>query len=198
MEVDMNLQRVFGVALATALLSLPLVGARPASAYTVKSAQIIGSYTPEDAGHGANRGRDLPAVIVGNPFPVPPEATAQAVSLGMRNGRPGPSLHGPQAAVAPQRVIWQLDGGTRTGSQICDRRNPLPFGGAGAAGASVVVTYCRGDSAMTQVHGSIDGIADPQNPEFVNFIRQMTVNLFPPFNPDFRGDNDRRVNGGRR
>ena len=193
----MNTRRIALTLVAAAACALPLLGGAPASAYTIKSAQIIGSYTPEDVGYGANRGRDLPAVIVGNPFPVPPEATAQAVSLGMRNGRAGPGLPGPQAAVAPQRVIWQLDGGTRTGAQICDRRNPLPFGGTGAAGASVVVTYCRGDSAMTQVHGSIDGIADPQHPEFINFIRQMTVNLFPPFNPDFLGDNDRRGHGRR-
>jgi len=193
----MSLQRAFGAALAAALMSLPLAMAVPAQAYTIKSAQIIGSYTPEDVGYGANRGRDLPAVIVGNPFPVPVEVTARAVSQGMRNGRSGPGMTGAQAAVAPQRVIWQLDGGTRTGAQICDRRNPLPLGGTGAMGASVVVTYCRGDSAMTQVHGSIDGITDPQNPEFVNFIRQMTVNLFPPFNPDFNGDNDRRGGRGR-
>lgn len=192
----MNLRTVFSAALAAAALILPLAG--QAGAYTIKSAQIIGSYTPEDVGYGANRGRDLPAVIIGNPFPVPIEVTAQAVSQGMRNGRPGPGMTGEQAALAPQRVIWQLDGGTRTGAQICDRRNPLPLGGTGAMGANVVVTYCRGDSAMTQVHGSIDGIVDPNNPEFVNFIRQMTVNLFQPFNPDFLGDNDRRGGRGRR
>lgn len=188
----MDLRNAIGATAAAVALCLPLAIPQPASAYTIKSAQIIGSYTPEDVGYGANRGRDLPAVIVGNPFPVTVEATAQAVSQGMRNGRAGPGMSGQQAALAPQRVIWQLDGGTRTGAQICDRRNPLPLGGTGTAGVNVVVTYCRGDSAMTQVHGSIDGIADPQHPEFINFIRQMTANLFPPFNPDFLGDNDRR------
>jgi hypothetical protein len=191
MEEAMNTRSTVFALLAAAACALPLLAA-PAQAYTVKSAQIIGSYTPEDVGYGANRGRDLPAVIVGNPFPVPVEVTAQAVSQGMRNGRTGPSMSGQQAAVAPQRVIWQFDGGTRTGPQICDRRNPLPLGGTGAMGANVVVTYCRGDSAMTQVHGSIDGITDPNDPKFINFIRQMTANLFPPFNPDFLGDNDRR------
>lgn len=188
----MKIKHVLGTAAFAAAAScaalVALAIAAPAQAYTIKSADIIGSYTPEDAGYGANRGRDLPAIILGNPFQVPPDVTAQAVSQGMRNGRGGPAMSVQQAAVAPQRVIWQLDGGTRTGAQICDRRNPLPAY-AGAASVQVVATYCRGDSAMTQVHGSIDGIANPQDPEFVNFIRQMTVNLFPPFNPDFRGDN---------
>lgn len=186
----MKLKHVLGTASFAAASCAALVAlaiAAPVHAYTIKSADIIGSYTPEDVGHGANRGRDLPAIILGNPFQVPPDVTAQAVSQGMRNGRGGPAMSVQQAAVAPQRVIWQLDGGTRTGAQICDRRNPLPAY-AGASSVQVVATYCRGDSAMTQVHGSIDGIANPQDPEFVNFIRQMTVNLFPPFNPDFRGD----------
>lgn len=188
----MKLRHLAGIAAlaagATCIALLALAVAAPAYAYTVKSAQIIGSYTPEDAGYGANRGRDLPAIILGNPFPVPPAVTANAVAQGMRNGRAGPGMSVQAAAVAPQRVIWQLDGGTRTGADICDRRNPLPAY-PGASSVQVVVTYCRGDSAMTQVHGSIDGITDPNDPEFVNFIRQMTVNLFPPFNPDFRGDN---------
>ena len=172
-----------------ALVALAIAG--PAYAYTIKSADILGSYVPEDAGYGANRGRDLPAVILGNPFPVPPDVTAQAVSQGMRNGRAGPAMSAQQAALAPLRVIWQLGGGTRTGSEICDRRNPIPAAPAGANG-EVVATFCRGDSAMTQVHGSIDGVANPQDPAFVSFIRQMTVNLFPPFNPEYLGDRHRR------
>ena len=187
----MNVRTLLPSLFAAALLALPIAGSAPASAYTIKSADIIGSYTPEDAGHGARRGRDLPAVIVGNPFPAPPEAVAQAVSLGMRDGGRGPSMSGRDAALAPQRVIWQLGGGTRTGSEICDRRNPFGLG-TGGSGPDVIATYCRGDSAMTQVHGSIDQVGDPNDPEFVNFIRQMTVNLFPPRNPDFNGDHNRR------
>lgn len=192
----MNARTLVPSLIAAALLCLPLLGAAPASAYTIKSAEIIGSYTPEDAGHGARRGRDLPAVIVGNPFPAPPEVVAQAVSQGMRDGGRGPAMSPQDAALAPQRVIWQLGGGTRTGQDICDRRNPAGLG-TGGAGPDVVATYCRGDSAMTQVHGSMGQMQDPNDPEFVNFIRQMTVNLFPPRNPEFLGGgNDRR--GGRR
>ena len=178
------------VLFAAALIGLSLAATVPAGAYTIKNADIIGSYTPEDAGHGSRRGRDLPAVIVGNPFQAPPDIVAQAVSQGMRDGARGPSMSGQDAARAPQRVIWQLGGGTRTGSEICDRRNPLGLG-AGGANLAVVATYCRGDQAMTQVYGSMDGVADPNDPEFVNFIRQMTVNLFPPQNPEFRGDHNR-------
>ncbi len=180
--------------IAAALLALPvIVAAGPrAQAYTVKSAEILGSYVPSDAGHGARRGRDLPAVIVGNPFPVPPEVTAQAVSQGMRDGRPGPGMSAEEAATAPLRVIWQLGGGTRTGNVICDRRIPLTALGSGGATTNVIATFCRGDSAMTQVYGSADGVSDPRDPEFVKFINQMTVNLFPPRNPDFHGDHWRR------
>ena len=178
---------------AAALLALPLIAAgAPAQAYTIKSAEILGSYVPSEAGHGSRRGRDLPAVIVGNPFPVPPAVTAQAVSQGMRDGRPGPQMSAEQAATAPLRVIWQLGGGTRTGNVICDRRIPLTALGSGGANMNVVGTYCRGDSAMTQVYGSLDGVADPRDPEFVKFINQMTVNLFPPHNPDSYGDHNWR------
>jgi len=180
---------------AAALLALPALlaaGRQPAEAYTIKSAEILGSYVPSDAGHGSRRGRDLPAVIVGNPFPVPPEVTAQAVSQGMRDGRPGPAMSVEQAATAPLRVIWQLGGGTRTGNVICDRRIPLTALGTGGASLNVIGTFCRGDSAMTQVYGSADGVTDPRDPEFIKFINQMTVNLFPPHNPDFHGDHWRR------
>lgn len=172
---------------AAALIGLSLAATPPAGAYTIKSAEILGSYDPVETGHGARRGRDLPAVIVGNPFPVTPDVTADAVSQGMRGGRSGPGMSAGEAAVAPLRVIWQLGGGTRTGNTICDRRIPLTALGAGGANMNVVATYCRGDSAMTQVYGSVDGVADPRDPEFVHFINQMTENLFPPRNPDFGG-----------
>ena len=59
----MKLRHLAGIAAlaagATCIALLALAVAAPAYAYTVKSAQIIGSYTPEDAGYGANRGRDL-------------------------------------------------------------------------------------------------------------------------------------------
>src|SRR5262245_58834580 len=109
--------------MAAALLTFPLLGSAPAAAGSIKS-EIIGSYTPEDVGYGARRGRDLPAVVVGNPFPHPPEIVAQAVSLGMRDGARGPAMSAADAARAPQRVIWQLGGGTLTGNDVCDRRNP--------------------------------------------------------------------------
>lgn len=185
----MNTRTLLPALLATALLAIPFFGAQPAAAYTIKS-EIIGSYTPEDAGYGSRRGRDLPAVIVGNPFPAPPEVVAQAISLGMRDGGRGPGMSGIDAARAPQRVIWQLGGGTLTGAEVCDRRNPLGLGTGGASGM-VIATYCRGDSAMTQAYGTFDRVADPNDPAFINFIRQITVNLFPPQNPDFRGDHRR-------
>ncbi|MGQ0675071.1 MAG: hypothetical protein ACT4N4_03150 [Rhodospirillales bacterium] len=173
---------------AAALCGCSLAAAAPpANAFTIKSAEILGSYVPSDAGHGSRRGRDLPAVIVGNPFPVTPDITAQAVSQGMRDGRPGPGLPLEQSAVAPLRVIWQLGGGTRTGNAICDRRMPLTALGAGGASMNVVATFCRGESAMTQVYGSADGVSDPRDPKFIKFINQMTVNLFPPHNPDNNG-----------
>ena len=173
--------------LAAAALGLPFAGSTPASAYVIKTATILGAYNPEDAGYGARRGRDLPAVIIGNPFRVPVEVTAAAVNSGMRDGASAPSMSGPDAAAAPLRVIWNLDGGTRTGNDICDRRAPPPALG-GSASLVIVATFCRGDYAMTQVIGSADPVDDPRHPDFVNFIRQMTTNLFPSRNTDFLGD----------
>lgn len=182
-----------GLALfAATLLCLSLLTGAPTLAYTIKSAEIIGSYDPSEAGSGSRRGRDLPAIVLGNPFPVAPEVTAQAISQGMRAGRPGPAMSFAEAANAPQRVVWQLSGGTRTGNAICDRRWPIPPAGPGAGNGNVVATYCRGDSAMTQVYASIDGIADPRDPQFVQFINQITTNLFPFRNPDMNGDRWRR------
>ena len=176
-------KRMFALTFA-ALLGVAMLAVPPVQAFTIKSAEIVGSYVPRETGHGSRRGRDLPAVIVGNPFQVPPAVTADAVSQGMRGGRSGPGMSVDQAAVAPLRVIWQLGGGTRTGSTICDRRMNLAALGTGGASMNVVGTYCRGDSAMTQVYGSADGVSDPRDPEFIDFINQMTTNLFPPYNPD--------------
>ncbi len=171
-----------GVALAIGALAAHVP---PASAQT-RHEQMWSSYDPTEI-NGARGGRRLPTLVSGNPFPGPPEAVAEAVAQAMTGGRPNDQA---MAARAPMRVMMLFNAATRTGHRICDRSQPLPVAntGPGRGHVQLVATYCRGDQPMTQVTAEMDGIASAADPRFDNLIKQVTVSLFPPRNPDMQGD----------
>jgi hypothetical protein len=148
--------------------------------------QMWSSYDPTEI-NGAHGGRKLPTLVAGNPFGAPQSAVVEAVAEAMSGGRPTDQV---VAARAPMRVLMLFNATTRTGPRICDRSQPLPLADIGPRGGAVdlVATYCRGDAPQTQVWGSIDGVKGPDDPRFRDFIKQVTVSLFPPRNPDMQGD----------
>lgn len=172
-------------AAAAALAFVLAAGAAQAVAQT-RHEQMWSSYDPTEI-NGAHGGRKLPTLIAGNPFAGPQEAVRDAVADAIGGTRPTDQA---VAARAPLRVLWLFNATTRTGPRICDRSQPLPVAdtGPGNGAVDIVATYCRGDAPQTQVWGSIDGIKGPDDPRFRDFIKQVTVSLFPPRNPDMQGD----------
>lgn len=168
-----------------ATLPVPFAALHGAQAQT-RQEQMWSSYDPTEI-NGARGGRRLPTLVTGNPFPGAPEAVVEAVAQAMTDGRPTDQA---VAAKAPLRVLMMFNATTRTGPRICDRSQPLPVAdtGPGTGAVDLVATYCRGDSPQTQVVAHLDGLQGPQDPRFRDFIKQVTLSLFPFRNPDMNGN----------
>ena len=182
--------RTIAIAALTALLAG--TAAVPAHAFT-RHEQMWSSYDPTEI-NGAHGGRQLPTLVTGNPFGVPQEQLAEAVVGAMRGSRSGRPTDPAVATTAPLRVLMMFNAATLTGDRLCDRGQPLAVGDAGprapvgSARGELVATYCRGDRPMTQVTASLDGVGGPDDPRFRDFIKQVTLSLFPSRNPDMQGD----------
>ena len=48
----------------------------------------------------------------------------------------------------------------------------------------VMLTFCSGGYQETSVTGRVTGTVDPNDASFRSLIRQMTIQLFPPKNPN--------------
>ncbi|MCK6454105.1 MAG: hypothetical protein L6R19_25090 [Alphaproteobacteria bacterium] len=185
-----SIKTAFGLAATAALLAV--AAATPSEAFT-RHEQMWSSYDPTEI-NGAHGGRMLPTLVTGNPFGGPQEAFAEAVVGAMRGSRGGRPTDPAVAATAPMRVLMMFNAATLTGDRLCDRRQPLAVGDAGpraptgGARVELVATYCRGDRPMTQVTASLDGASGPDDPRFQDFIKQVTLSLFPSRNPDMQGD----------
>lgn len=172
-----------GLALAT----LALGAAGPAAQAQTRNEQMWSSYDPTEI-NGARGGRRLPTLILGNPFPGAPEAVVDAVAKAMKDGPAGDQA---VAAKAPLRVLMLFNATTLTGPRICDRSQPPPVAdtGPGRGNVDLVATFCRGDAPQTQVVAHADGFRGADDPRFADFIKQVTLSLFPSRNPDMNGDN---------
>lgn len=176
------------------ILSAALAGALAATAAGTGGAQaqtrheqMWSSYDPTEI-NGAHGGRKLPTFVAGDPFGGPPGALADAVAEAMNGGR---AMDQAAAQRAPLRVLMLFNATTRTGPRICDRSQPPPVADVGPQGGAVdlVATYCRGDAPQTQVLARMDGLSGATDPRFRDFIKQVTLSLFPFRNPDMQGDN---------
>ncbi len=130
-------------------------------------------------------GKDLRAVIVGNPFPVL-KAETDAYTVAAMQGR----FRGPvtnltttpsQNSHLPARVfvIFDPSPGLHPPA-VCTVRNPetLPRI-APTERLHLMVTFCEGDTLYAEVRGSAPRPASPTDPAFANLLSQAAFVLIP-------------------
>lgn len=155
------------------------------------------AYTPTVLNYVSTRGGMLTEVS-GNPFDVPQEELEQAITQSMRGSHFGPTVDfitkPPDDYTSPYRVVMVFDAAPHhTEAKLCRFNHGI--GPQTGDRVRVHAALCAKESPLTSVSGSIPEASGPVDPRFQHLIRQITTNLFPPYNPD-RRDSDRRNSRG--
>lgn len=173
----------------TVASALLLLGCAPGTG-TIHHARTDPSYSIQDLSYVASRGEgDLRTEILGNPFGSPQPAFEAAVTSTMQGAHFGPRIDftttpSDEAAKA-YRVRMIFNGPEASnGSLVCGGSPaavaPSPEGGH----VRLLAAFCRGSSALTFLSASMDGASGAEDPAFRAFVRQATLRLFPPQNPE--------------
>jgi hypothetical protein len=178
------------------LIVFALLSATACSANTVvlSPTSFYAAYTPTILNYAATRGGIL-VDVTGNPFDAPQEDLEQAITQSMTGSHFGPRVGflttPPEDFVVPYRVVMVFDAAqNHTDLKLCR----FDHGIDPQAGEKVRVhaALCAKESPLTAVSGQVAEASGPGDPRFHQLIRQITVNLLPPFNPD-RRDSGRGV-----
>ncbi len=170
------------------LLALVLLSPTACSTNTVvlSPTSFYAAYTPTVLNYAATHGGIL-TEVTGNPFDAPQEDLEQAVTQSMTGSHFGPRVAfvttPPEEFSSPYRVVLVFDAAqNHTNLKLCR----FDHGIDPQTGEKVRVhaALCANESPLTAVSGEVGEASDPGDPRFHQLIRQITVNLFPPFNPD--------------
>ena len=170
------------------LLALVLLPATACSTNTVvlSPTSLYGAYTPTVLNYASTRGGIL-VDVTGNPFDAPQEDLEQAITQSMTGAHFGQTIAfvttPPEDFAVPYRVVLVFDAAQHhTELKLCR----FDHGIAPQTGDKVRVhaALCANESPLTAVSGEVGEASDPGDPRFRQLIRQITVNLLPPFNPD--------------
>jgi hypothetical protein len=161
-------------------------------------------YRPQDFARAA-AGRDTYVVLRGDPLAMDPGQFEQTVLRNMQGQNWGPRTNfttKPTNFDPSYKVVMLFNGPNVNGGELCSNPGAIPYKTGPQPELHVVAVYCRYDQFMTQSQGWLTPEASGLSQEgFARLIRQMTSDLFPPFNPDdARRDHgpDRGGGGGRR
>lgn len=179
------------------VFALFIAAACSANTVVLSPTSFYGAYTPTVLNYASTRGGIL-TEITGNPFDVPQEDLEQAITQSMRGSHFGPTVAfittPPEEFTSPYRVVMVFDAAQHhTESKLCRFNHGIePQTGDRVR---VHAALCANESPLTAVSGSVAEAGGPDDPSFQHLIRQITTNLFPPYNPD-RRDSDRRDSRG--
>lgn len=156
----------------------------------VHYAALDPSYRPTELGYAARSGR-IETRIAGNPFPVPQAAFERAVTEAMAGAHFGPRvafLSSP-AASHPYHVAMIFNGPAgASGAALCGMRHGAVPPAPEAGRVRLLAAFCRGGTALTQLSAAAEDVRGLEDPAFRRLVRQATLRLFPPDNPERRGD----------
>lgn len=159
------------------------------------NAEVWPLYRPAEFAH-ASGGRDTYVVLRGDPLAMPPGQFEQTVLSNMQGQNWGPRTNfttKPTNFDNSYKVVMLFNGPNVNNQQLCANPGAVSYRTGPQAELHVQAVYCRYDQMMTASQGWLkpDGNGVSQA-GFASLIRQMTADLFPPFNKD-----DARKDSGR-
>lgn len=175
-----------------ALSALALTACINTGGTVLQPAYISGAYQLDMLNYAASRGGML-TEVVGNPFQAPKHEIDQTVTASMAKSHFGPDLpfvtSVPAENTSPYRVVMLFNPAPNArADSICE--NSAQPTAAQPGEVSVMAAFCSSDDRVTSTVGSVSGVTSPKDPAFQNLVRQVTIALFPPKNPDRRNDRD--------
>jgi hypothetical protein len=181
-------------ATSLALAACLLAGAAAASGM-ISYSKLSYSYSPRDIAYAGGPG-ELWTEVVGNPFGAAQADFDQAVTQAMYGAHFGPPTKFTTAPGPSARRVFHvrlLFNGTATDdAHIC--AGP-PQAVAPSHGGDIVLdaAFCQDNESLSFLRAAGDGFSGPNDPEFRDFMRQVTMTLFPPQNNELlRNGNDCR------
>lgn len=179
---------------ATAIaLTLLLAAGTAAASGSISYSWLSYSYSPRDIAYAGGPG-ELWTEVAGNPFGASQADFDQAVTQAMYGAHFGPptkftTTPGPNARrIFHVRLVF--NGSATNQDVICNGPPPaLPT----SPGGNVVLyaAFCQGNDSLSFLRAAGDGFTGPNDPEFKDFMQQVTMKLFPPQNNElFRNGND--------
>jgi hypothetical protein len=118
---------------------------------------------------------------------MPQEEFAAAVTDAMQRAHFGPATNFTttpgETARLNYRVRLLFNGPmASTGAAVC-AGDPAIVGPSPETGdVRLLAAFCNGERPMTYLSAHVGGIQDAHEPAFRDFMRQVTINLFPPQN----------------
>jgi hypothetical protein len=177
-------------------LAISITGLLTACSSTVPrtTAEVWPLYRPSDFARTSG-GRDTYVVLRGNPLALAPGQFEQTVLSNMQGQNWGPRTNfttKPTNFDNSYKVVMLFNGPNVNNGQLCANPGAVPFRTGPQPELHVQAVYCRYDQMMTASQGWLKPDANGISQEgFARLIRQMTADLFPPFNKDdARHDSD--------
>ena len=164
-----------------------LAGGLAACAGSIVDSPYTGTYDPSMLRYVAGKGA-LYTQIVGNPFNASKDKVESVVTGTMFGAHFGPDVRFTTTRdpgnPSPYSVVLLFNPAPSvTATQLC--KDPDPRLATAASGETrVMLAFCASGYRETSVTGRISGVTDPDDAAFRALIRQMTVQLFPPKNPN--------------
>lgn len=180
------------------ILTLPLIFSALTSCSSPRTtSEVWPLYRPAEFAR-VSGGRDTFVVLQGNPFSMEPPQFEQLVLSNMQGQNWGPRTNfttRPNNHDPAFKVVMLFNGPNVNGGDLCRNPGALPFRTGPQPQLHVQAAFCRFDQWLTTAQGWLpSGGAGVSEQEFSGLVRQLTADLFPPFNRDDarRDSSDRR------
>ena len=147
------------------------------------------SYTPiQDIAMAGGSGQLLTQDL-GNPFDVDQEQFDKAVTDAMYSAHFGPATHfttTPNGSFKRKFYVRLAFDGAGINS-ICTSPPSAPARNTKASGSVTLdAAFCQEGEPLSYLEGGGSGYSGPNDPRFIEFMHEVTFNLFPPNNSTLR------------
>jgi hypothetical protein len=184
-------------AISLALGACLIAGATAASG-VISYSKLSYSYSPRDIAYAGGPG-ELWTEVAGNPFGATQADFDQAVTAAMYGAHFGPPTKfttAPSPAARHAFHVRLLFNGTATDDAHICAGPPAAVSASRASDVVLYAAFCQDDESLSFLRAAGDGFSGPNDPEFKDFMRQVTMKLFPPQNNELlRNGNDCRTMG---